>query len=1029
MRRNYALNLTLSAGLFMGETLSEVLFLSRYGVAALPLGLIGTALLGVAATTLYTRSLIRRPAGALLAALIVVVAGLNLLIWGTLLAGVAWAALALFLAFRPARDLLQAQIWNYFADQYDAQEAKARFPVISAAGRIGAIAGAVALPLLLNTVGSGGALLGWVACLGVGLAVLLAGKGRQVVRHASGPRPGAGRQLRASPLARALTAGAALAVILVLLLTYQTSGVLVAAFPDERQLGTIYAAIAVAANLAGWAFQTFGMPRVIRALGVSRTNLIYPATALGVSAWIAATGSVPAAVAGQVVRTTLRQVLQVPTEDLLMNALAAATRARMRAIVRGAVVPLGATVGSLLILGLQAVGWGTQLIPWLSALVAAGAFGVALWVRRAYGAAAMALAREQNPIAQRLAFAGFGSADPETLRLLEARLSATARAEDQIFLGQVLIDLDRAAAERAIVARVAAGPAETQVALLDLLAESGVSGEPLVQLAPRLLHAESPEVRRAALDALGGVKALAAPLYRRALDDPDPRVQLAAARLLARPGGEALDAARARLAILAEHESPELRAMALSAIGAHGPELLARGLDDPDPRVRHAAAEAASRLPHMSAPAPLTAALGMALADSAEPVRRSAALALGQAGPGHAPTLIDALADRSPAVRAAVADALIQLGPTILPALRERLADAHSLAQREAMLVIMARLSPGRPPAELAAFEATLLERVATLLRVRLALGPKHGPIGALLLDDLAAEEAGLLDQLSALLAATEGVETARSIWRGLAAPERDRRAQASEALENVRSPWQARLLAALLRPDRVAERALAVAAQRWPQPELRPEQAWALVGQGSGWRRDLAAAARAERQQHSPASSPAIAEGGVAVLTVVEKAIFLRAVPVFAAMAPAQLQILASAGEELEYPRGTAIFSAGDPADRLFVIVSGRVGIEEARARGNVVRIATIEAREPFGELAVFDAPAHTTSAVAVDDCYLLAIRREVLLDLIGQHPDLALTIIKFLSRRLREASSTIAEKTRARPRQIIDLFDKMGE
>jgi CRP-like cAMP-binding protein len=65
----------------------------------------------------------------------------------------------------------------------------------------------------------------------------------------------------------------------------------------------------------------------------------------------------------------------------------------------------------------------------------------------------------------------------------------------------------------------------------------------------------------------------------------------------------------------------------------------------------------------------------------------------------------------------------------------------------------------------------------------------------------------------------------------------------------------------------------------------------------------------------------------------------------------------------------------------------------------------------------------------VAVDDCYLLAIRREVLLDLIGQYPDLALTIIKFLSRRLREASSTIAEKTRARPRQIVDLFDKMGE
>ena len=1031
MRRNYALNLTLSAGLFMGETLSEVLFLSHFGVAALPLGLIGTALLGVALTAIYTRALSRRPSSSLLAAVIVVVAVLNLLIWGALEAGVTWAVLALFLLFRPSRDLLQAQIWNYFADQYDAQESKTRFPVIGAAGRIGAITGAAALPILLNSVGSGGTMLAWVTCLGVGLVVLLVRRGRATVHNGEASTSlVTSPPLMSSPLARALTTGAALVVMLVLLLTYQTSGALVAAFPDERLLGTLYATVAVVSNLAGWAFQTFGMPRLIRAIGVSRTNLIYPAAALGVSVWIGVSGSVAAAIAGQVVRTTLRQSLQVPTEDLLMNALPAALRARMRAIVRGAVVPLGATIGSLLILGLQATGWGSPVIPWLSALVAAGTLAAALWVRRAYSGATMALAHEQNPIAQRLAFAGFGSADPETLRLLEERLATTESPEDQVFLGRILIELDRITAEKTLAARITHSPPENQAALLGLLRESNIAGDPLLALAPRLLHSPAPEVRRAILDALVGVRALATPLYQRLLDDPDQGVQLAAARLLLRPGGEVFAAARARLILLSKDTSPELRAHALKSLGAHGQEQLVRGLGDPVPLVRLAVADVAGRLDLARMPA-LTAALGAALADLVEPVRRAAANALGRAGPAQAVVpLIGAMADHSPAVRAAAVESLIQIGPTCLPVLQARLIGATGTDQREAILVALARLSPGQPFAELDTFELAALERIVTLLRLRLALGKLAGPVGALLFDDIVAEEHDLLDRLAALLAATHGAETARSIWQGLSSPERNQRAQACEALESVRSPWQARMLAALLRPDDVPERALSLAAQRWPQLALGREQAWALADEGTPWRRDLVAAARAEQRATGRSITPTAGEeGGVIVLSVVEKAIFLRAVPVFQAMAPGQLQILASAGEELEYLHGAAIFSAGDPADRLFVIVSGRVGIEETRARGNVVRIATLEAKEPFGELAVFDAPAHTTSAVAVDDCYILAIRREVLLDLISQHPDLALTIIKFLSRRLREASSTIAEKTRARPRQIVDLFDKMGE
>jgi CRP/FNR family cyclic AMP-dependent transcriptional regulator len=162
-------------------------------------------------------------------------------------------------------------------------------------------------------------------------------------------------------------------------------------------------------------------------------------------------------------------------------------------------------------------------------------------------------------------------------------------------------------------------------------------------------------------------------------------------------------------------------------------------------------------------------------------------------------------------------------------------------------------------------------------------------------------------------------------------------------------------------------------------------------------------------------------------LLSTIEKIIFLKEVPFFERMTIDQLRALASVCEEEFFEENACIFKEGDPGGVLYVIVNGRVGIEQERRKGSVVRLATIAAHSYFGEVALFDNSPRTASAVAIQDTLTLRLRHEPLIALARQYPEVSLELIHALSTRLREANDRISELTRSRPRQLQKLFDEL--
>ncbi len=165
-----------------------------------------------------------------------------------------------------------------------------------------------------------------------------------------------------------------------------------------------------------------------------------------------------------------------------------------------------------------------------------------------------------------------------------------------------------------------------------------------------------------------------------------------------------------------------------------------------------------------------------------------------------------------------------------------------------------------------------------------------------------------------------------------------------------------------------------------------------------------------------------------VQVLSTIERIIFLKEASFFRNLTIDNLKTMANICEEELFAQDTLMFDQGDPGGTMYVIVSGRVAIERAGQRkGSTVRLATLDAHSCLGEMSLFDASPRSAAARAIQDTLALRLRREPLIVLLRQYPNLGMAMIQVLSQRLRDANDHIAQLTRSKPRELQKLYDQV--
>jgi CRP/FNR family transcriptional regulator, cyclic AMP receptor protein len=136
-----------------------------------------------------------------------------------------------------------------------------------------------------------------------------------------------------------------------------------------------------------------------------------------------------------------------------------------------------------------------------------------------------------------------------------------------------------------------------------------------------------------------------------------------------------------------------------------------------------------------------------------------------------------------------------------------------------------------------------------------------------------------------------------------------------------------------------------------------------------------------------------------------------LSRVPLFAGLPPDKLSSLETMTQRRSFRRGEVVFHKGDPGDTLFVITQGQVKIILPSDSGEEALLGVLDEGEFFGELSLIDEQPRSATIVATEQTETLMLRRDEFLKFIVSSPELAIDMMRVLSRRLRETDEFIED------------------
>jgi CRP/FNR family cyclic AMP-dependent transcriptional regulator len=147
--------------------------------------------------------------------------------------------------------------------------------------------------------------------------------------------------------------------------------------------------------------------------------------------------------------------------------------------------------------------------------------------------------------------------------------------------------------------------------------------------------------------------------------------------------------------------------------------------------------------------------------------------------------------------------------------------------------------------------------------------------------------------------------------------------------------------------------------------------------------------------------------------LDLPERTAQLAKVPLFAGLSNSALEIISRVTTEENHALGTKIFQHGDPGDKLYIILEGKVRISRDVPGMGEEALAVLGQGAVFGEMALLDEAPRSADARVHERCRLLALRKDAFEDLLFLHKDLAYevlwSVVRMLTGRLRETNDKL--------------------
>lgn len=124
-----------------------------------------------------------------------------------------------------------------------------------------------------------------------------------------------------------------------------------------------------------------------------------------------------------------------------------------------------------------------------------------------------------------------------------------------------------------------------------------------------------------------------------------------------------------------------------------------------------------------------------------------------------------------------------------------------------------------------------------------------------------------------------------------------------------------------------------------------------------------------------------------------------LRQIPLFASLDDETLAQLGASTAVREYDRGELIAAEGERGGSLRYVRTGFVKLATTSAEGHEQILRMVPSGQTFNLVAALDGQASAATATALDPTTIYAIRRESLIRLVTEHPDIAQAALRALA------------------------------
>ena len=153
-----------------------------------------------------------------------------------------------------------------------------------------------------------------------------------------------------------------------------------------------------------------------------------------------------------------------------------------------------------------------------------------------------------------------------------------------------------------------------------------------------------------------------------------------------------------------------------------------------------------------------------------------------------------------------------------------------------------------------------------------------------------------------------------------------------------------------------------------------------------------------------------------------------LARVPLFEQLGDADLGKLAEITSRKRFRSGTAIFFQDDPADALYVVLSGSAKVFRTSEDGRDRILMILRSGDAFGELAMIEGLPRPATVQTLEDTEMLVLSRREFEAFARAHPDFLWKLLRAMAERLRKINEDVLDLSfKDVPYRVLQLLSQL--